>query len=200
MRLTASDLSARRGGRLIFEGLSFSLGDGELLALTGPNGSGKSTTLRLIAGLVRPAAGSVAVDPSAEDGIAGQVHYLGHLDALKSNLTLIENLAFWRRLWRGSGLGIIDALERVGLAHLADLPAGVLSAGQRRRAAIARLLLDDRPIWLLDEPAAALDAGAETNLGGLIEGHLAGGGLAIAALHRPLPVAATTTLALGRGA
>lgn len=200
MRLAGHDLAAKRGGRLVFEGLSFSLGDGELLALVGPNGSGKSTTLRLIAGLVRPAAGRVAVDPSTEEGTAGQVHYLGHLDALKPNLSLGENLAFWRRLWRGVGLDVIDALDRVGLANLVDLPAGVLSAGQRRRAAIARLLIDNRPIWLLDEPATALDAEAEQNLGTLIARHLAGSGMVVAALHRPLPVAATATVALGPAA
>jgi heme exporter protein A len=200
MRLVGTGLAARRGGRLVLENLSFSVGAGELLAITGPNGSGKSTTLRLIAGLVRPSAGMVALEPSAEEGIGSRAHYLGHLDALKPNLSLADNLAFWRRLWRGAGIDVAAALDRVGLGDLLDLPAGILSAGQRRRAAIARLLLDHRPIWLLDEPTSALDADAEEMLGALIAGHLADGGLAVAATHRPLPVAATATLALGRNA
>jgi heme exporter protein A len=200
MRLVGTGLAARRGGRLVLENLSFSVGAGELLAITGPNGAGKSTTLRLIAGLLRPAAGKIILDPPAKDGIAAAVHYLGHLDALKANLSLAENLVFWLRLWRGSGIAVGAALDRVGLGALADLPAGVLSAGQRRRAAIARLLLDRRPIWLLDEPTAALDADAEKMLGELIRDHLFGGGLAVAATHRPLPVAPTATLALGRDA
>ena len=199
MRLVGAGLAARRGGRLVVDNLSFSVGAGELLAITGPNGAGKSTTLRLIAGLVPPAAGTIALDPLGGDGLAAEVHYLGHLDALKPNLGLAENLGFWRRLWRGSGVTVGEALERVGLGALADLPAGVLSAGQRRRAAIARLLLDRRPVWLLDEPTSALDADAEEMLGVVIRDHLAGGGLAVAATHRPLPVPATATLALGRG-
>jgi len=199
MRLVGTGLAARRGGRLVLENLSFSVAGGELLAITGPNGAGKSTVLRLIAGLVRPAAGTIALDPPARDGIATVVHYLGHLDALKPNLGLGENLDFWRRFWRGSGITVTEALERVGLGGLAELPAGVLSAGQRRRAAIARLLLDRRPVWLLDEPTSALDADAEEMLGVVIRDHLAGGGLAVAATHRPLPVPATATLALGRG-
>jgi len=199
MRLAGERLAARRGGRLVFEDVSFSVGAGELLTLVGPNGAGKSTTLRLIAGLVRPAAGSVTLDPSpSEDGIGGSCHYLGHLDSLKPNLTVGENLSFWRRLWRGTGLEVGEALDRVGLGDLADLPAGVLSAGQRKRAAIARLLLAQRPIWLLDEPTSALDTASEATLGDLVRDHLADGGIVVAATHRPLPVAPTTTLELGR--
>jgi heme exporter protein A len=199
MRLAGERLAARRGGRLVFEDVSFSVGTGELLALVGPNGAGKSTTLRLIAGLVRPAAGSVTIDPSpSEDGIGAACHYLGHLDALKPNLTVGENLGFWRRLWRGAGLEVGEALDRVGLGDLTDLPAGVLSAGQRKRAAIARLLLAQRPIWLLDEPTSALDTASEATLGDLVRSHLADGGIIVAATHRPLPVAATTTLELGQ--
>lgn len=200
VRLVAENLVAERGGRAVLAGVSFAVASGELLAITGPNGSGKSTTLRLIAGLLRPTGGTLTLDPAQEDGIAASVHYLGHLDGLKPNLSLAENLEFWRRLWRGAGLGIDAALDRVGLAALSDLPAGILSAGQRRRAAIARLLLDDRPIWLLDEPTTALDAAAEIILGDLIGSHLAGEGLVIAATHRSLPVAASATLTLGRAA
>lgn len=200
VRLVGTNLAARRGGRLVIENLSFSVAAGELLAIAGPNGAGKSTTLRLIAGLLRPAAGTVTLDPPAEDGVGGNAHYLGHLDALKANLSLGDNLAFWRRLWRGAGLDVGPALDRVGLGDLADLPAGVLSAGQRRRAAIARLLLDHRPIWLLDEPTSTLDSAAERTLGTLIQDHLADGGLVVVATHRPLPVAASATLTLGRDA
>lgn len=195
MRLTAGDLAASRGGRPVFAGLSFTLAGGEMLAVTGPNGSGKSTLLRVVAGLLAPAAGSVVLDPLDDAGMKGAVHYLGHLDALKGALTVRDNLAFWRRLWGG---GAIDAaLDAVGLGALADLPAGVLSAGQKRRVAIARLLLAQRPLWLLDEPATALDAAAEATLGRLIGDHLASGGMAIVATHRDLPLAPTATLKLG---
>jgi heme exporter protein A len=170
------------------------VGAGELLAVIGPNGAGKSTLLRLVAGLLRPAAGTVALDPAEED-IAARIHYLGHLDALKPGLTVRQNLAFWQRLWGGGDLEA--ALAAVGLEALGDLHASVLSAGQRRRVALARLLVAPRPVWLLDEPATALDAGAEAGLGRLIAGHLAGGGLVIAATHRDLPVTPTATLALG---
>jgi heme exporter protein A len=198
MRLVASDLAVERGGRVIFEGVSFAVAAGELLALTGPNGSGKSTLLRLIAGLLRPAAGKLALDPPGDGEIGEQIHYLGHLDALKPNFTLAENLSFWRSLWRGAGLAPGEALDRVGLGGLIDVPAGLLSAGQRRRVGIARLLLANRPLWLLDEPTTALDAKAEEELGHIIETHLANGGMAIAATHRALPIAPSATLLLGQ--
>lgn len=196
MRLTATDLAATRGGRRVFEGVGFTVGPGELLAVTGPNGAGKSTLLRIVAGLLRPTAGTIAAEPAGEDGIAIELHYLGHLDGLKPALSVRQNLAFWQRLW-GTPKPIEPALEAVGLGQLVDLPAGILSAGQQRRVAIARLLLSERPIWLLDEPATALDAEAEAGLGRLIAGHLAGGGLALAATHRGLPVAPSATVALG---
>jgi heme exporter protein A len=200
MRLVAAGLRAVRGGREVFVNQSFTVRSGELLAVTGPNGSGKSTMLRLVAGLVRPAAGTVTLDPAGEDEVGGAAHYLGHLDALKPALTVEENLVFWKNVWGGDGLPPDAALERVGLVHLADLPAGILSAGQRRRVAIARLLLSRRPVWLLDEPTTALDARAETTLGGIIEEHLAGGGMAVVATHRALAVAPAATLALGQAA
>ncbi|HZP21072.1 MAG TPA: heme ABC exporter ATP-binding protein CcmA [Bauldia sp.] len=198
MRLLATDLAAIRGGRRVFAGLAFTVGPGELLAVTGPNGAGKSTLLRVIAGLLPPSGGSVGLDPAPKDGLAGQVHYLGHLDALKPAQTVGENLEFWRRLW--SGGSVLSALEAVGLGHLRHLSAGMLSAGQRRRVAIARLLLSPRPVWLLDEPTAALDAAGEEMLGGLIARYLSSGGMVVAATHRPLPVAAAATLDLGRAA
>jgi heme exporter protein A len=195
MRLTGSGITVVRGGRTVFSDLSFQVAAGEVLAVTGANGSGKSTLLRLIAGLLPLTVGSVTLDPASEGGIAGALHYLGHLDGLKTALTIRQNLEFWRRLWRG---GPVDtALNRVGLDSLADLHVGVLSAGQKRRAAIARLLLVERPLWLLDEPATSLDAEAEATLGGLIGEHIASGGMAIVATHRDLPLTPTATLGLG---
>lgn len=195
MRLTGSNLTAVRGGRTVFSGLSLALADGEVLAVRGANGSGKSTLLRLIAGLLRPASGSFALDPLGDGDIAGALHYVGHLDSLKTALTVRENLDFWRKLWRGGS--VEAALERLGLDALADLPVSVLSAGQKRRAAIARLLLSERSLWLLDEPATSLDAEAEATLGRLIAAHVESGGMAIVVTHRELPIRATANLALG---
>lgn len=195
MQLTVTDLAAKRGGRTVFSGRAFGLSAGQLLAVTGPNGSGKSTLLRLVAGLIAPAAGRVRLDPAGDGGIRAAIHYLGHLDALKPTLTVRDNLEFWRRLWGGGPVGA--ALDDVGLSYLADLPAGVLSAGQKRRVAIARLLIAKRPIWLLDEPATALDAAAEATLARLINDHLASGGMAIVATHRDLPLAPAATIDLG---
>lgn len=195
MRLSGAGLGAVRGGRTVFAGVGFSVAAGELLAVTGNNGAGKSTLLRLVAGLLPAAAGSVTLEPAETGEVAENVHYLGHLDGLKPALTVRQNLDFWRRIWGAGDPGA--ALEGVGLEALADLPVAVLSAGQRRRVALARLLLAKRPVWLLDEPATALDAAAEAGLGRLIAAHLAGGGLAIAATHRDLPIAPSATLRLG---
>lgn len=198
MRLSASGLTVLRGGRTIFADRAFSVGSGELLALTGPNGSGKTTMLRTVAGLLPPAAGEIRLDDEAE--IGRHCHFLGSLDALKPGQTLVENLDFWRRVLRSDGLSPIKALERVGLAELADLPAGILSSGQRRRVAIARLLVAQRPVWLLDEPTTALDSAAEQTLGDLLEAHLGGGGIVLAATHRPLPAPTAATLSFGAAA
>ena len=195
MRLSAAGLAASRGGRPVFADLSFTLSSGELLAVTGPNGAGKSTLLRLIAGLLRPTAGTVVLEGAEDADIGTQSHYLGHLDALKPALTVRQNLNFWRKLWGGGD--VEAALDAVGLEPLGDLHAAVLSAGQKRRVALARLLVARRVLWLLDEPATALDAAAEAGLGRLIADHLAGGGMAIAATHRDLPLTPTAVLALG---
>jgi heme exporter protein A len=195
MRVTATDLTAVRGGRTVFAGLSFTLGAGETLVVTGPNGAGKSTLLRLVAGLLAPVAGSIAIEPAPGGGFDASLHYLGHLDGLKTALSVRQNLEFWRALWHGKP--VAPALEAVGLVNLADLPVGVLSAGQRRRVALARLLLAERPLWLLDEPATALDAAGEATLGRVIAAHLAAGGLAMVATHGDLPLVPTATLALG---
>lgn len=196
VRLTVSDVTAVRGGRQVFAGLSFTLQPGGLMAVTGPNGSGKSTLLRIVAGLLRPAGGRVALDPADDNRIGTRVHYVGHRDGLKVARTVRQNLMFWARLW-GATDSIDAALEATNLDGLADLRVAVLSAGQRRRVALARLLVVRRPLWLLDEPATALDRAAEAGLGRMIGEHLAGGGLAVVATHLDLPVAATATLRLG---
>lgn len=197
--LSATKIAVNRGGRSIFSQLSFRLERGELLTVTGANGAGKSTLLRAIAGLLPLAAGSLRFEDAAEDGrpIGECLHYFGHLDGLKPSLTVHDNLTLWARIVGRPGLSVIEALEAVELDHLDDMPAGYLSAGQRRRASLARLLVVQRPIWLLDEPTSALDTRAEANFGTLLAEHLQGGGLALAATHRPLPVAATASLTLG---
>jgi heme exporter protein A len=200
MRLTGRDLAAARGGRPVFAGLGFDVAGGEVLAVSGPNGSGKSTLLRIVAGLLMPTAGSVALTPAPDDGIGRMCHYVGHLDGLKPSLSLVANLDFWRRLIdgdAGGAAGIDEALAAVGLSGLGGLPVAVLSAGQKRRAALARLLIIRRPVWLLDEPLTALDAQGQGQLAELIERHCAGGGLVVAATHRELPVGAAATLVLG---
>jgi heme exporter protein A len=192
MHLIAENLAARRGEDLIFVNVSFHLQAGEALILTGKNGSGKSTLLRVIAGLLRAEKGSVTVSDSfgAERRPAAEAsHYLGHRNAMKTELTVAENLDFWRSfLGAGSepGLGTEEAAEAVGLPGITHLPFGYLSAGQQRRFAFAKLLVAHRPVWILDEPTAALDASADKLFAELIEGHRREGGLVIAATHQPL--------------
>lgn len=200
MKLTAENLGVARGGRLLASGCSFTLSPCEALAVTGPNGAGKSTLLRAIAGFLPLAAGRLSLVPQGEANLAEQAHYLGHANALKASLTARENLDFWAALLQldraAPALAAIDALAAVGLAHVADLPCGYLSAGQKRRVALARLLTAPRPLWLLDEPAAALDAAAQAQLEAVIRAHLAGGGLVIAALHAPLDIGPAQILEL----
>lgn len=191
MLLRAEGLAAKRGEDLIFSNLSFALGTGEALVVTGRNGSGKSTLLRVIAGLLPPEAGRVTlagegIEPGAR--ACEFCHYLGHRNAMKRELTVAENLGFWTSFQggRGPSLDIDAAAEAVGLGDITHLPYGYLSAGQQRRFAIARLLVAYRPIWLLDEPTAALDADSDRMFAGLVQRHLAAGGIAIAATHQPL--------------
>jgi heme exporter protein A len=200
MRLTVSGLASERGGRAVFDGISFSAGDGELLTITGPNGAGKSTLLRILAGLLPVTEGRIELDPAPEAVRGTQMHYLGHRDGLKAAMSVRENVAFWRKTGGATGLEPLEALERVRLSHLIDLPAAYLSAGQKRRVAIARLLAIVRPIWLLDEPTATLDAQSEADIGELISAQLASGGMVIAATHQRLPVDATRSIRLGAGA
>ena len=197
LRLSASGLGCVRGSRSVFSDINLQLSSGEALALVGPNGSGKSSLLRLIAGLLRASEGRIELAGGAADRtVAEQAHYLGHLDALKPSLTVAENLGFWVRYLGGATL-LSAPLGVVGLGALADLPAAYLSAGQRRRLSLARLIAVPRPIWLLDEPTSALDSAGQERLATLMREHLAGGGLIMAATHGPLGIEAKE---LGLGA
>lgn len=188
-----------RGGRLVFEGLSFAVAGGEALVLTGANGAGKSSLLRQIAGLLELARGRIVLaggDP--ERGLGEQAHYVGHLDALKPAMSVIETLRFWGDFLGGGGEdGAVRALDALALGALADLPAAYLSAGQRRRLSLARLLVAPRPLWLLDEPTVALDAASVARLLGLMTAHLAAGGLIVAATHLDLGLSPAKVLRLG---
>ena len=198
MRLAGTDLACVRGGRLVFTGVSFAVPGGEALTVTGPNGAGKSSLLRTIAGLLRLASGRLELDGGTADvPLAEQVHYLGHLDALKPSLTVTENLVFWLR-YLGSGEKVTAAaLDAVGLDGVARLPAGYLSAGQRRRLSIARLVGVKRPVWLLDEPTTALDLASQERLAKLMRDHLAGGGIVVAAAHGGIGLERAQELRLG---
>src|SRR5262245_14809604 len=188
MRLSASNLTVERGGRPIISNLSFALSSGECLAVTGPNGAGKSTLLRALAGFLPLRSGTVSLSPAPQETLSQEVHYVGHADALKGLLTVTENLQFLAALLDAGlgGLPVVDALAKLGLAHVADLPVAYLSAGQKRRAALARLLAVYRPIWLLDEPLTALDADARVLVQQIMIGHLSEGGLIVAATHAAL--------------
>ena len=197
LRLVVEGLACARGGRPVFAGISFTLEAGEALVVTGPNGAGKSTLLRCLAGLLPRLAGDI-VFGGLDDRPRGEAaHYLGHLDALKGALTVHETLAFWRRLYGGAG-DIGEALEAVGLEDIEDVPAGYLSAGQRRRVALARLIVAPRPVWLLDEPTSALDEAAQVRLGDLMAMQRARGGVVVAATHAALPLDDAQALRLGR--
>lgn len=177
---------------MVFRDLSFALGSGEALAVTGANGAGKSSLLRLVAGLVPAARGRLALEGGEKELTIGeQAHYLGHQDALKPALSVHENLTFWADFLGKRGADVDGALAAFGLDRLAGLPAAYLSAGQRRRLALARLTAVARPVWLLDEPTAALDAAAQTGLADCMRAHLAGGGIIVAATHSPIGVEAT---------
>src|ERR1700716_1590168 len=191
MRLSGHGVRCVRGGREVFSGLDFETCSGEVLAVTGPNGSGKTSLLRLIAGLLTIAEGSIGLEGGeAELTLPEQAHYLGHRDALKPALSVLENLAFGGDFWEGEAFDAGTSLAAVGLGHAGHLPAAYLSAGQRRRLSLARLLAVRRPIWLLDEPANALDAAGQGLFVELMSDHLTRGGLIIAATHAPLGLAA----------
>ncbi|MBC8037898.1 MAG: heme ABC exporter ATP-binding protein CcmA [Rhizobiales bacterium] len=197
MQLKADSLQCERGGRTVFTGVSFALKAGELLQLTGANGSGKTSLLRLVAGLGEPASGELKLNGGhAELTIGQQAHLIAHQEALKTALTVVENLSFWAAFLGG---GPIDrALAAFNLERLALYPAGLLSAGQKRRLALARLLVVPRVLWLLDEPMAGLDKASQGRLSDAMTEQLAKGGMIIAATHVPLGVEAQAHLDLGR--
>jgi heme exporter protein A len=198
MRLIAEGLSGGRGEETLFSGIDFDLRAGEALVVTGPNGSGKSTLLRTIAGLLPLTRGSLRLEGGDEwESVGAASHYLGHLNAMKTALNVAENLGFWTSFLGGKGQGVEDALARVGLGGLGHLPFGYLSTGQKRRASLARLLLCHRPLWLLDEPTAGLDARSEKGFADLANAHLRGGGIVIAATHQALGIEGTRELRLG---
>jgi heme exporter protein A len=191
MRLSGRQIGCVRGGREVFSGLDFDATSGQALSIIGPNGSGKTSLLRLIAGLLAPASGSIDLEGgTAELTLPEQAHYLGHRDALKPALSVMENLSFWRDFLGGDVGDSSECLAKVGLAHATHLPAAYLSAGQRRRLSIGRLLAVRRPVWLLDEPTSALDAAGQHLCADLMREHLAAGGIIIAATHAPLGIEA----------
>ncbi|MGJ3646886.1 heme ABC exporter ATP-binding protein CcmA [Sphingomonas sp. GlSt437] len=182
-------VSCARGGRLLFEGISFALDGGDALVVSGPNGAGKSSLLRLASGLLSPIAGAVRRQVA--------IAYLGEAHALDPERTLIDALLFWARLDQGSRADIEAALEEAGLAGLADVPVRLLSTGQRRRAALVPLIAGPAPIWLLDEPASGLDVASVERLGEIIGRHRARGGAVVVATHQPIALGEVMTLALG---
>jgi len=198
MQLKGNNLSCSRGGREVFASLNFSVSGGEALVVTGRNGAGKSSLLRMIAGLVHLAGGTLELDGGENEvTIAEQAHYLGHHDAMKPSLTVGENLKFWAHYLGGIDLPIDLALEAVGLAPLINLPAAYLSAGQRRRLSIARLVAVPRPIWLLDEPTSALDVPSQNRLAELMRSHLSSDGMIVAAAHGPIGLERPRELQIG---
>jgi len=200
MRLSAAKIAVERGGRLLFRDVSFDVGAGEALIVVGPHGAGKSSLLRAIAGFLDVARGAFRLEGGdAERSIGEQAHYLGHADALKGALTAGENLAFWAGVLGGDARreSWLPALRRQRLGHVADFPVRALSAGQKRRVALARLNVARRPLWLLDEPTTALDVAAQALFADLMREHLAGGGLIVAATHSALGLEGARTLRLG---
>lgn len=196
MELHAKDLTCERGGRTVFRNVSLSLKPGQLMQLTGPNGSGKSSLLRLIAGLNEAQAGTITLSGGEPDlSIGQQAHYIAHQEAVKTALSVHENLAFWRDFMGGGNVS--EALEAFDLTRLSSYPAGLLSAGQKRRLALARLVLVPRALWLLDEPTVGLDIASLERLVKVMDAQLARGGMIIAATHVPLGREPDSRLELG---
>ena len=202
MRLAANALCIDRSERRIIDNLSFEISAGQMLVITGPNGAGKSTLLRALAGLLPLAGGTITcAGLPADETLANHAHYLSHRDALKGALTARENLSFWAAMLtiaNGSGIAPQVALARLGLPQVSDFPVSLLSAGQKRRVALARLLVAHRPVWLLDEPTTALDVDAQALVSGLLRAHLDAGGIILAATHTPLGIGDATELRLGQ--
>lgn len=203
MQIVVHDLIVERGQRRVIDGLSMTVTGAEALVLAGANGAGKTTLLRTLAGFLRPTAGTVQLEGGApERTLAEQAHVVGHANAIKANLTVMENLAFWAGYLApdaGGGDRVAAALAHFNLTELKDFPAGYLSAGQKRRVGLARLLAAPRPIWLLDEPTAALDTRSSALVADAINAHTAAGGLVIAATHLPLGLERTREVRLAGG-
>lgn len=199
LQLSVTGLGGRRGDKVLFENLGFTVPGGSALALRGPNGVGKTTLLLTLAGLIGPDAGIISVQGAPAAG-PPLLHYLGHQNAIKPRLSALDNLQFWASVNGGAGTDTRAALDQLGLGAIAHLDAGYLSAGQGRRLALARLLVSRRPVWLLDEPLAGLDTAGDALAGALIDAHLSAGGLLIAATHDDLLLsdpARLATLTLG---
>jgi heme exporter protein A len=188
LRLSASRVTVERGGRIVISNLSFALYAGESLTVTGPNGAGKSTLLRALAELLPLSGGAISCAPPSSGTLAESAHYVGHADGLKSLLTVTENLQFLAAMLDAGhgGMPVEFALAEFGLSHAANLPVTYLSAGQKRRAALAKLLVAWRPVWLLDEPSTALDAASQARMAKIMAAHLAQGGMIVAATHAKL--------------
>lgn len=202
LRLIVDGLACSRGERLVFEDVGFAMVGGDVVTLLGPNGVGKTTLLRVLAGLLKPQSGTVRIDAGVSDDRPQHafVHFAGPQDALKSAMTVEENLIFWQRYLGDGSLNaarVQSALDVLNLKDLADIPTGLLSTGQRRRAGLARLIAVSRPVWLLDEPTLGLDAASCKVLSGLITDHAADGGLAIIATHLDLGLPSVRELRLG---
>lgn len=207
MELIAENLVLSRGGRVILDSISFSVAAGEAMLLTGRNGTGKTTLIRALAGFLAPQSGSVRL-AGLDDGrdLREACHYVGHANANKASLTVIENLRFWQRYLASAPISqteaadrLLDAMERFELDTLADIPAGYLSAGQKRRLGLCRLVLAPRPLWLLDEPTVSLDTQSTALLAEVVGEHTRTGGLVVAATHLPLGLANPRELKLGGG-
>lgn len=189
LRIVVEDLVVERGGRTVINGLSFAVESGEAVVLSGRNGAGKTTLIRALAGLIKPGRGTIRLDKADQSKTLGeQAHLIGHANAIKPHLTVRENISFWHEYLHPAerGAGVERALKHFGLSELAAFPAVYLSAGQKRRVTLARLLVTDMPVWLLDEPSVSLDKQSVEQLAGAVNGHTAKGGLVIAATHVPL--------------
>lgn len=205
VQIVVESLTIARGGRRVIEGLSFMVGSGEALLLTGPNGAGKTTLIRTLAGFIHAEGGAIRLEPGDPDHELGALcHYVGHLNGLKANLTAAENLSFWARYLDERGPApaevsarVEKALETFELLELSHIPAGYMSAGQRRRLALGRLMAAERPVWLLDEPSVSLDAASTLLLAKAIDHHVGQGNIAIIATHLPLGLKQSRELTLG---
>jgi heme exporter protein A len=196
--LAAHEISCQRGGRVLFHDLSFALAPGEGLLVTGPNGAGKTSLLRQVVGLLPLAGGRLSLEGATPDAELPELcHYVGHLNGIKTSFTVRENLAFWADFLGENGGSVPRALGAFGLTPLADFPAGLLSAGQKRKLALSRLFAAQRAIWLLDEPQASLDAPSLKLLEAAIEDHLEAGGIAVVASHTKLETKFAHKIALG---